>query len=275
MSLRITRFADEFADLAAWTGEPEEQLRADDDYHVGREHWLAWDGDAVIGALHPWHAPDGRVRLFFDKTRVDAYAPLAAAIDGECYATVDAGAAEMLAALRGSGFVDSRREEEYEIPVARIDAPVPDGLRIVTADRTELEPLMLLDCAIRADIPGADGWQPDPVWFREETYDSPFFDPLTYRIALDGDRYVGLARVWLPIGDELHRLGCIGVLAGYRRRGLALALIASAFAPLVERGVSTVGAEADATNVASHSLLTGLGGVVTGASVELYRADGA
>lgn len=148
---------------------------------------------------------------------------------------------------------------------------MPSGIRIVTADRTELEPLMLLDCAIRADIPGSEGWQPDPTWFREETYDSPFFDPLTYRVALDGDRYVGLARVWLPVHDNLHRLGCVGVLAGYRRRGLAQALIAAAFAPLADRGVPEVSAEADATNVASHSLLTGFGAVVTGTTVELHR----
>jgi hypothetical protein len=38
-------FAGEFAALAAWTGEPEEQLRDDEDYDAAeREHWLAWDG---------------------------------------------------------------------------------------------------------------------------------------------------------------------------------------------------------------------------------------
>lgn len=34
-------------------------------------------------------------------------------------------------------------------------------------ERTELEPLMYLDCALRQDIPGADGWLPDPKWFRD------------------------------------------------------------------------------------------------------------
>lgn len=91
---------------------------------------------------------------------------------------------------------------------------------------------MLLDCAIRADIPGADGWQPDAAWFREETYDSPFFDPLTYRVALDGHDYVGLARIWkrTPSTAAYCRLGCVGVLAGYRQRGLGRALIARTLA---------------------------------------------
>jgi ribosomal protein S18 acetylase RimI-like enzyme len=273
MTVRIKGFAGEYAELAAWTGESEADLRAQEDYHEEeREHWIAWDGDRVVGALHPWHSPDGRHRLFFDRCRADAYEPLVATIAGDCYATVDATDAEAMTALTGAGFTESRRENEYDIPVTRIDAVAPPGISIITADRTELEPLMTLDCDIRADIPGSEGWQPDPVWFREETYDSPFFDPLTYRVALDGDRYVGLARVWLPVGDGGHRLGCIGVLDGYRRRGLARALIAAAFGPLADRGVPSVGAEADATNVASHTLLTGLGGVVTGASVELHRS---
>jgi ribosomal protein S18 acetylase RimI-like enzyme len=273
MTVTVTRFAGEFAALAAWTGEPEAELRADEDYHsAGREHWLAWDGGAVVGALHPWRSPDGRLRLYYDKCRPETYGPLAAAVDGECVATVDAADAPALTALTAAGFSELRRENEYEIPVTRTDPPVPAGIEIVTADQTELEPLMLLDCAIRADIPGSDGWQPDATWFREETYDSPFFDPQTYRVALDtGGSYVGLARVWKPLpGRRYGRLGCVGVLAGHRRRGLGRALIAQALAPLAGRQ-EFVTAEADTTNVASHALLTSFGARVTGGTVELHR----
>jgi ribosomal protein S18 acetylase RimI-like enzyme len=140
----------------------------------------------------------------------------------------------------------------------------------VTGDQTDLEPLMLLDCALRGDVAGADGWEPDPVWFREETYDSPFYDPQTYCVALDGGDYVGLARVWNGPSPQ-PRLGLVGVLEPYRRKGLGRALIARAFAPLAERGVPAVTAEADVTNVASNSLLSGLGGRVTGGRVELRR----
>ncbi len=271
MSVRITKFAGEYAALAAWTGESEAQLRAEEDYHAeDRDHWLAWDGDLVVGALHPWRAPDGRHRLFFDKCRPDAWAPLAGAITGECYASVDVADHVAIEALAGAGFAENRREHNYTIPVASIDGPVPAGLRIITADRTDLESLMMLDCALRQDIPGSDGWQPDPVWFREETYDSPFFDPMTYRVALDGDDYVGLARIWN--GPAPHPdLGSIGVLAPYRRRGLARALIAQAFAPLVERGEPVVTAEVDAANVESNALMASLGGSVTGGTVELHR----
>ena len=155
----------------------------------------------------------------------------------------------------------------------RVSATMPAGITVVTADHTELEPLMDLDCTIRADIPGSDGWQPDPEWFRAETYDSPFFDPQTYRVALDGSDYVGLARVWKALPDHAYpHLGCVGVCAAYRRRGLGRALIAAAFAPLADAGVTAVTAEADAANKASHNLLTGFGARVTGAAVELRRA---
>ena len=273
MPLRITKFAGEFAELAAWTGDSEAALRADLDYHAGdREHWLAWAGERIAGTLHPWRSPDGRMRLYDGKCRDDAYAPLAGAVHGECYATARIDDDAQLSALREVGFAEHRRENLYEIPVARQDVPVPGGLRIITADATELEPLMMLDCRIRADIPGAGGWQPDPVWFREETYDSPDFDPPAYRVALDGEAYVGLARIWKRSPSERYRrLGCVGVLAPYRRIGLGRALIAQAMALVADAGDTTITAEVDSQNIASATLLRSFGATITGATLELRR----
>jgi RimJ/RimL family protein N-acetyltransferase len=276
MSIRVRRFAGEFEELAAWTGEAVEDLRAQEAHHDGpRDVWLAWEGDRVkgdrvIGVMRPWVRPDGRCTLYFGRSAPRAYERLVGVIDGECFTSLDAADTSTMTIFEGLGFAEGRREREYAIPVSSFDAPLPAGLNAITADRTELEPLMLLDCALREDVPGADGWQPDPHWFREETYDSPYFDPLTYVVALDGDDYVGLARIWNG-PRPVPRLGMVGVLAGYRRRGLGRALIARAFAPLVERGVPGVVAEADATNVASNALLTELHGVVTGETVELRR----
>jgi ribosomal protein S18 acetylase RimI-like enzyme len=269
--IRTARFAGEYAALSAWTGESEDQLRRDEDLHAEeREHWLAWDGDRVVGALHPWRSPDGRLRLYFDRCRDDAYRELVACVHGDCVTQIDLDDTGALTALRGAGFRDLRMEHEYEIPVRAFSAPVPQGLRIVTADLTELEPLMTLDCALREDTPGSKGWKPDPVWFREETYDSPYFDPQTYLVALDGESYVGLARVWRGPGPD--RLGLVGVLGRYRRRGLARALISRAFAALEREEVASVRAEADAGDSASANLFRGLGAVVVGGSMELHRA---
>ena len=67
------------------------------------------------------------------------------------------------------------------------------------------------------------------------------------------------------------RLGFIGVLPGYRRRGIARALLARVFAELQERGVHDVSTEIDETNTASRALLEGLGARRTGTTVELNR----
>jgi len=273
VSVHVTTFAGEYGALADWAGETEAELRADHADQAGdRDLLLAWDGDDIVGTLQPWPAPDGRLRLYYDRCRADAYAALASAVTGDCFVTIDCGDEPALTQLIGAGFAESRRENEYEIPVWRVTAPVPAGIEVVTADRTELEPLMLLDCAVRADIPGSDGWQPDPVWFREETYDSAYFDPQTYRVALDAGRYVGLARVWKALpGQPYRRLGCVGVLAPYRRRGLGRALIAQAFTALADAGETIVTAEADTANAASHALLTSFGARVTGGTIELHR----
>jgi RimJ/RimL family protein N-acetyltransferase len=270
--LTIARFTGEYAPLAAWTGEPVEELRAQDDLHDDdRYTWLAWDGPGVVGVMSPWVRPDGRHTLYFGRCRDDAYAPLAAAVPGTVLTTAGSEDTGMRDALAGAGFAELRREHLYEIPVRNLGAPAPAGYTIVTADRTELEPLMLLDCALREDVPGSEGWQPDPRWFREETYDSPYFDQATYRVALDGDGgYVGLARIWNGPQPRPH-LGMIGVLRPYRRLGLARALLAAAFAPLVARGAGVVTADVDAENVPSNTLMTGLGGTVTGGTVELIR----
>lgn len=266
MAIDVRLFADEVEALAAWTGETVEEVRAQLEHHEGpRDLWLAWEGDQVVGVMQPWTPPNGRPTLYFGPCRGDAFAALADAVDGERYAKVALADIDKL-----PGFTEVRRELDYEIPVARIDGVVPAGLAIISARDTELEKLMLLDCALREDIPGSEGWQPDPQWFREETYDSPYFDPETYAVALDGDDYVGLARVWNG-PRPLPHLGMIGVLSAYRGKGLATALLAQVFGPLVERGEKVVTAEADAQNTASNTLLRKLGGRVVGGTAELHR----
>ncbi len=84
--------------------------------------------------------------------------------------------------------------------------------------------------------------------------------------------YVGLARVWN--NPNLPRLGLIAVLAPYRRRGLARALLANVFAVLHGRGATEVSAEVDDANVDSRTLLEGLGARRTGGSIALIRRYG-
>jgi RimJ/RimL family protein N-acetyltransferase len=194
---------------------------------------------------------------------------LAAQVSGTVLTMVDTADEQAVDTLAVAGFTVVRFEDRYSIPVHRLNAPVPDGLTLISAADADVEALMLLDCALRQDVPGSDGWQPDLERFREETF-TAFFDPAAYLIAVDDDRYVGLVRVWNG-PRPVPRLGLIGVLAGYRRRGLARALIGAAFEPLLARGATELIAEADRTNLASTTLLARLGGVVTGSDVQLVR----
>lgn len=200
--------------------------------------------------------PDGRCFVSFDPSR-------------DVYATVDEADAAGLAFYEELGFVVNRRESQYRIPTNVLDVDAPAGFVLARADEVDRDRLRLLDDALRQDVPGTDGWKWDEEGFREE-FDSSF-DPETYLVAVDeasGD-YVALARVWnKPAGP---RLGMVGVLPSYRRRRLANALLARVFAVLRQRGEAEVTTEVDDTNVASISLITGLGGQRAGGSIELVR----
>ncbi|MBD0338273.1 MAG: GNAT family N-acetyltransferase [Thermoleophilia bacterium] len=208
--------------------------------------------------------PDGRRFV-----RVSELSELSELPDGEVYCTLSETDSESLARCERLGFVVSRRESRYLLRTEPVrPAVLPEGVRLVTADEVELERLRLLDDALRQDVPGTDGWRWEEAGFRGEFDDA--YDPSTYLVAVAEDgEYVGLVRVWHnPAGP---RLGMIGVLPGYRRRGVARALLASAFAALRARGLAEVSTEIDDDNEASKALLLPLGARRVGGSLELVR----
>jgi len=245
-------------------------------------HQLAWraagpDGEAA-GMVRAWLRPDQRCSVFFDAAaRPEAYPLLAAAVAAEVgqdlYVTVDEGDIAQLAACASAGFTVSRRESYYRIPArpavpGRSAAALPAGLTVLSASAADDDRLRQLDDELRQDVPGSDGWRWDAEGFRRETF-SPGFDPATYLVAVDEatGEYAGLVRVWNnPAGP---RLGLIAVRDGYRRRGLARALLSRAFGVLSERGLAEVTAEIDDANVASRTLLDSLGARRTGGCAEL------
>jgi ribosomal protein S18 acetylase RimI-like enzyme len=242
--------------------------------------WRARDGSDVVGAVRAFLRPDGRWFVWFDSCRADAEAPLLAAVAGntgrDLYTAADEADDDTLARLAGLGFTISRREGNYVIPTNPLttglhQAEAPGEIVIISASDAYEDQLRLLDDALRQDVPGTSGWAWDPGDFREETFDSPSFDPATYLVAVEpaSGEYVGLVRVWNNPGRP--RLGLIGVTRPYRRLGLGRALLGRAFRVLHERGKDQVTAEADDSNTASMSLLASLGARRTGGSVELIR----
>jgi GNAT superfamily N-acetyltransferase len=245
--------------------------------------WRALDGDLVAGEVSAWLRPDDRCFLFFDTWRPDAYSPLTEAVAADLrrdlYVTLDDAEFEALDACAAAGFSVHRRESYYRIPTdpavtGLAAAAMPAGLDVLSALDADIGRLRLLDDALRQDVPGSDGWRWDVTEFRSETF-SPFFDPATYLIAVAPatGEYAGLVRVWRNRAGP--RLGMIAILAPYRRRGAARALLRHAFAVLSARGEASATAEADDANVASVSLLTGIGARRYGGSVELIRRHAA
>jgi ribosomal protein S18 acetylase RimI-like enzyme len=273
MTITVTPLGTQYEALAAWTGEPVDDIhrQIEDDHEEQRDHWLAWRDGGVVGALHPWLAPDRRLRLFFERTDPAAYGPVLEKVEGPCVTTIDEAEREAVAALAGLGFEIVRREAQLEIPVTRTSFAVPAGYRLISAADTGIRELMALDDALRDDVPGAEGWESNETWFREETYDSPFFDPEAYLVAIAPDgSYAGLVRIWNG-PRPLPRLGLIGVLPIHRRQGLARALVSTALNVLADRGEPVVTAEADETNTASLTLLTTFGATPVRTDVELSR----
>jgi ribosomal protein S18 acetylase RimI-like enzyme len=244
-----------------------------------RGEWRLRDDKHIVGAVKSLVRPDNRCFIFFDSCRADAYQPLLAAVaesvDCDLYLCVDEADSGQLALYLPLGLAVSRREGTYRVPTSPDvtglgEAGLPAGLAVISAEDADEDRLRLLDDALRQDVPGADGWRWDAAGFHEETF-SPAFDPATYLVAVAqaSGEYAGLLRVWN--NPEGPLLGLIAALPGYRRRGLARALIAQAFAVLRERGKTEVTAEIDDANVASISLFTALGARRTGGSVELIR----
>jgi ribosomal protein S18 acetylase RimI-like enzyme len=238
--------------------------------------WHALEDDRVVGRGHLHRRPDDRAFVSADAWQDPVTLALLAAIaddvPGDLHTNVAADDADQLALLAGAGYAEHRRDEEVLIPVrtalAAIAGAVPPGLTIVSADEKEAERLAELDDLLRQDVPGCDGWVNELTEFRTYTF-SEHFDPQLYLVALLGDEYAGLVRVWR--GTQVPRLGLIGVLRWHRRKRIAEALLHTVLSTLDERGVEQVAAEADPTNTASQALLAKLGAHRTGATVQLLR----
>ncbi|HEV7656440.1 MAG TPA: GNAT family N-acetyltransferase [Mycobacteriales bacterium] len=243
---------------------------------VPNRDWHALEDDVVVGRAYLRRRPDDRAFVGADAWQEDVTAALLDAViadvPGELHSSTDENDAGQLTLLERAGFGVHRREDEFVLPVAAAAAatagPVPDGIRIVPADEKESDRLARLDDRLRQDVPGTDGWLNESAEFREYTF-GPHFDPEIYLVAMAGDEYAGLVRMWRAA--RVPRLGLIAVLRWHRRRGIARALLGQAFGVLAERGVEQVTTEADVTNAASQTLLAGLGAVRTGGSIELRR----
>lgn len=174
-------------------------------------------------------------------------------------------------ALRRAGFTPVRTETTWRLPVAAIPTtPARAPHRIVSVVELDPETVADLDNAIRADIPGTQGWVGTGAQLTD-SLDDPDFDAALYLVAQHPHtgHLDGLVRVWNRHSEP--RLGCIGVTPSWRRTSLALALLQAVARTLHARGVEHVTAETDDTNRASHLMALHHGGTAVATALEWER----
>lgn len=237
-------------------------------------------GRDTVATAHGLFRPDRRWFVSIDAWNdPDHDALLDAVLDDlpfDLYTVVSEAEDEAMQRWTRSGFDVRRREIEFVVPIDPLvtglhPASLPDGLVAVPADAVDEHLLRELDDTLRTDLPGIDGWRNDPIEFHDYNFDERHFDPATYLVAIDerAEAFAGLVRVW--VSARTARLGLVAVSRGYRRRGLARALLAAAFDGVHQRGIVKATAETDETNQASIRLLESIGAVRTGTTLELVR----
>jgi len=220
------------------------------------------DGRVVVFPSAPWTPDQARWAVRFARSKgVPAITHISADRAGE------------LRVLADAGFTAARREVNVEVnldeALANIgDASLPAGVVAISAADADMDHLRLLDDALRGDIPGTGGWRSTPEEFAEETRDARAFNPATYLIAVKQDtgEYIGLVRIWMNRSGP--RIGMFGVLRAYRRRGIALALLARCLVAARDIGHRTATSEYDEKNEASGALFQRMGARQTGSTME-------
>lgn len=156
--------------------------------------------------------------------------------------------------LRGRGFTNVRTFRQMA-RVVGTDEPEPrdvEGIAFRTSEpgRDDRAIFDVDDGAFREHF----GYEPSPFeewrehWFSDENY-----DPTLVFLAFDGDRAVGLNLTLIEEG--IGWVGVLGVLAPWRRRGIARALLERSFGELARRGIGEVRLGVDAENPQQATLL--------------------
>jgi len=151
----------------------------------------------------------------------------------------------------------------YEGRIERVEA---QGIKLLPLSELEGDPrrdrkLYELEREILKDVPFPDRYTPVSFeHFVERTFKNPDFLPEAYFIALDGERYVGTSALWKSQAapKELYT-GLTGVLRGYRRRGIALALKLKGIAYAQSHGYKTIKTWNETGNEAMLSINERLG----------------
>jgi GNAT superfamily N-acetyltransferase len=162
--------------------------------------------------------------------------------------SITAGDRPAEAILRDRGMQPIRHFWHMQLDLAGPLDPgaAPDGIEI--GGIRPADDLKAIHAVLEAAFVDDPSGPPDPFdQWAERHLASPTYDPTLWLLARDGDVPVGV--LIGSAGDDGGWVDWLAVLDSHRGRGIAMALLRSAFAMLAERGVAHVLLNVDAENV--------------------------
>ena len=174
------------------------------------------------------------------------------------------------------GFVPIRRFHLMRIEHLESPPPptIPEGLQIRAFER-DRDARAVYDAMMEAF---ADHWGSDPTSFEQWLHleaDGADFDPNLWFIAFDGDQVAGLAlcAASTPSSPDTAEVNDLAVRRPWRRRGLGLALLLSAFRAFAERGIEAAELGVDSANPTGATRLYERAGMTPVYAWEWWRKD--
>jgi GNAT superfamily N-acetyltransferase len=239
------------------------------------DRWEVRDDAGRVGTAQVWDRPDGKRFAWFDPVDSALIAALCDVIGAErpVYTLADVYEKGLQRRLAAAGFVGERYEHDWTLPVATAagwDDSALAGFTVGPPERFGMAAVRRFNDEVCADSPGLRGWASSPEFWAEE-HSGDAYDPAVYPVAWDpaAGCFAGIARVWM--NDAGPRLGLVGTARPYRGRGVAAALLGTAFRVLRKRGHTKVATECDAANPGSKALLEKAGGAIVGGTIEFIR----
>jgi mycothiol synthase len=233
-------------------------------FALGTDAWLVVHGqDAIVGygqamregptvveswgVVHPGHRGQGIGTWLLARIQQRASELLTGVRSGCFRHAVNAGDRAAAAMLKASGLHPVRHFWHMQLEVAAgfESGPTPKGIRI-----SEVDPRVHLP-AVHAVLEAAfaDHWghhrEPFDWWARRQT-GSPSYDPTLWLLATEAGEPVGALTA--SVGGDRGWVDELGVLAPWRGRGIAGALLRRSFATFAGRGLQRVLLSVDADN---------------------------